>query len=258
VEPAFSFQLATGDYSLIELVGSYTTQMQNPQFLKLASQGGFQPAIELSRNRALNGAVAFKLRKAINFNSKLFYSHFSNLPTDGDFINPVLNGVESSIFGELTNQGTGRSYGFDLMLDKEFANAFYININSSIFETTYDDYKATNSFGFTSNVIVSKSIINKKKNVLKANLAFHYRGGAYVNNIVGSPVTQTQLSDYKRCDLRLQYTYKKKNQLTLDIQNLLNFENDAYYTQVPDTGELLLEKQLGTIPILSYKSIFGN
>lgn len=64
---------------------------------------------------------------------------------------------------------------------------------------------------------------------------------------------QLQLSDYYRADLRIYYKPSKRSTISLDIQNVTNRENDAYYYYEPLTQKSTLKKQLGMIPILSWR-----
>lgn len=88
------------------------------------------------------------------------------------------------------------------------------------------------------------------------NMDYHGRGGMvqYLppENIAWSKI---KLGDYKRLDLRLEFGNDTSSWI-LDIQNVAGFENDAYYYFDAYLDKNLLEKQLGTIPVLSYKRVF--
>ena len=69
----------------------------------------------------------------------------------------------------------------------------------------------------------------------------------------------SQLADYKRFDLRISWTKNKPNytrMLSLDIQNVFSFQNDAYMMYDPFLMEVVTETQLGIIPVLSYRVEF--
>jgi len=65
------------------------------------------------------------------------------------------------------------------------------------------------------------------------------------------------LNNYHRIDLRISFIKKGKwkNVFSLDIQNVMNRQNDAYYYFDPLKDEIVLQKQLGLIPILSWRVI---
>ena len=88
------------------------------------------------------------------------------------------------------------------------------------------------------------------------NMAYHGRGGMVQ---YFPPETfawsKRKLGDYKRLDLRLEFGNDKSSWI-LDIQNVAGFENEAYYYFDAYLDRTLLEKQLGTIPVLSYKRVF--
>ena len=74
-----------------------------------------------------------------------------------------------------------------------------------------------------------------------------------------TPPFAERLNDYMRLDLRLNYIVGRgqgKQVLSLDIQNVMSRENDAYYYYDPLVGDVVLKKQLGIIPILSYRRLW--
>ena len=68
-----------------------------------------------------------------------------------------------------------------------------------------------------------------------------------------------KLNDYVRLDLRLSWQKNKPKYTrtwSIDIQNVLNIENDAFYYYDTQQDDVLLEKQLGIIPVLAYRVEF--
>lgn len=61
---------------------------------------------------------------------------------------------------------------------------------------------------------------------------------------------------YSRIDARLQYTFKKKNSIILDIQNVTNRINTSFQFYDLLLNRQITEEQLGLLPILSYKRQF--
>jgi hypothetical protein len=56
--------------------------------------------------------------------------------------------------------------------------------------------------------------------------------------------------------VRMQFGWKEKNILSLDIQNVINRENEAYHYYDPWTRSRKQKQQLGMVPILSYTRKF--
>jgi len=113
--------------------------------------------------------------------------------------------------------------------------------------------------------MITKRFVGKNKS-LYLSLAAHSRGGAF-DPVIDLEESRDQektvystererLGNYFRIDLRANYTFRKKNSIILDIQNISNRMNDSYYRYDPVADDVLLEKQLGMIPVLSYKRIF--
>jgi len=250
---SLSLQISTGENSLIDYSSSLVSQMQDPYIYGIRSQNGAYVNLDLDRKSTIANSIGFKYNAAVNILTRVFYQSFFSLP-NSSMVSPVINGIPFDYRGELLDIGKARTYGVEFMIDKEI-NGYYINLNATLFKTKFLEYNATNSFGFINNISLSKTYVLKNNKILKIATASHFRGGAYVNNVLSPEYFQTRLSDYFRIDLRVSYEWKKNN-LTLDIQNLTNRLNDAYYYYEALIDDIALEKQLGTIPILSFKRFF--
>ncbi len=103
---------------------------------------------------------------------------------------------------------------------------------------------------------------------LRITSSFHFRNGFQRLRIdmdesrarlqtVYSGLDYGRLKTYQRLDLRISYIKKGKwkNVISLDIQNVMNRQNDAFYYFDPLLDEVQLQKQLGLIPILSWRVV---
>ena len=127
-------------------------------------------------------------------------------------------------------------------------------------------------FGHIVNIQVGQKIHFSENKFLGLSLSAHHRGGGYQHQIdkalsrsTGNTVYEstipfaTRHSSYFRSDARIYYMKKKpfpsayKFVVSLDIQNISNKENDAYFYFDPVTDKIQLEKQLGIIPVLSFR-----
>ena len=121
-------------------------------------------------------------------------------------------------------------------------------------------------YGYIFNIRLQKEWKFNQERAFGISASYHMRGGetqlsvstrlsrewGYTEFIHSAP-PQLKLSDYYRADLRIYYKPSKRSTISLDIQNVTNRENDAYYYYEPLTQKSTLKKQLGLIPILSWR-----
>lgn len=117
------------------------------------------------------------------------------------------------------------------------------------------------------NLKLDKSVKLSDKKSLRIVTSFHFRNGFRrlgIDRNSSKLRLQTvydgytsNLENYQRVDLRLSYVKKGKwkNVFSLDIQNVLNRQNEGFYYFDPLQDEVVLQKQLGLIPILSWRLI---
>ena len=183
----------------------------------------------------------------------------------------ILNGTnklgEGYDFNDLSLRDESQidSKGIELMIDKSWSGGWYAHANATFFDAQYSNLTFSNievntneNFKSIYNFVFTKEFYSKRNNKWVVNLAYHQRGGAYQNTYdwIEGTFVERRLSAYYRIDARFQYNWNSKNTLTLDIQNLTNNLNDAYYFYDAYLNKEVLQKQLGTIPILSYKRVF--
>lgn len=231
---------------------------------------------ELENNKAINSyaSVSYRLSnvKRSVVSLKLFNHYLFNLPipdnTEAYF---PYTGLDYMRPAKLRNEGIANSRGIEMSLDHSFSDDLQFVLNGSAFRSVYQrdgeniNYPAPNNFGFTTNMFATKKF-QIGSGDLFLSLAGHFRGGAYApkvdkeNSVLTKRIIYSseflQLGNYLRLDGRINYTFKKKNQIILDIQNLSNTKNDAFFNFDHVTGEELVEKQLGLIPVMSYRREF--
>lgn len=240
--------------SSIELGSSISTQEQTLEIF------GFNDNFrrkndELLRNKSFNTSISYKAEfiKNQKILVRLFYHHLYDLPADSLGYSPIFNAPYDIGDGtkQLLNRGVATNYGLELMYDQKFDNGFYMNTNLTFFDFTNDGYNATNNFKYLANLILSKSWSMQKERSLSANIAYHLRGGAYDYFQITNP---RRLNPYSRVDLRIQYEVKKST-FALDVQNVTNRKNDGFYYFDQLQQMLLQQKQLGLIPVFSWKRL---
>ncbi len=263
IEPYLQLQYSS-DPLIIEFNASKKSQMLASSIYGQISNENYNQSLQRSKTVASSLSLKYKKDK-YRLMSRAFYQYIYDLPAQSDLFtgllySPVMNGISFLSFGELDRISTGQTYGIELMADFDLGYDFYLNANATFFEATYDEFNATNNFGQIFNLTMTKEFGDH----FLVNIAAHYRGGAFENLPQFDAIYQSQLSDYYRIDVRVAYSWSDNNELSLDIQNVTNRLNDAYFSREL-TGHMFsgpsfsytLEKQLGIIPILSYKRIIN-
>ncbi|MFT6336952.1 MAG: hypothetical protein ACJATI_003713 [Halioglobus sp.] len=164
--------------------------------------------------------------------------------------------------------------GVSLYTDHTF-NGFSINTNLTLQDSKVGYFGANWSGGRGRSPLDYRYILNVRlqkewalgvNRALGVSTSLHMRGGKTQMNVSlaysrdwgyteyrHDLPPQLRLSDYLRADLRIYYKPSKQSTISLDIQNVSNKENDAYYYYEPLTKQSTLKKQLGLIPILSWR-----
>ena len=188
------------------------------------------------------------------------------------------------------NNGSANIYGISTNYDKEFSKGLYFSANATILKSKNKTVTLEDSpnaipydYGTLVNVRLQKKFEISKFKYLNVSTAFHYRGGMRESEIdlnrsklLGRTIYQgaqvdpngfvelpiNKLDPYHRLDLRISYVKKKsknnkyKSVISMDIQNLYGRENDAFHYYDPVKDRVELQKQLGMLPVISYRLEF--
>lgn len=244
------------------LNASYSGESQG---VLIRAAGGNQ----LNRMKVMAISSSWKLRdveKQLLLLGRIFFNTYSGLAHSGNYY-PVINDYDilSDLeILEFSGSGSARNYGFEFMMDKSFSSKFNLNINTSLFRSEFKSIngnwiRSRYSFGHIVNLVISRKFVFKNDRSLFINLAFHQRGGTVGSSYLMADISDPEnLKDFLRTDMRVQYNWKKRNQIVLDVQNLLNNENESYIFYDPYSEMNVIKYNLGMIPILSYKRIIGS
>lgn len=170
---------------------------------------------------------------------------------------------------DILAQGRSDIYGISISLVKNIGGVSVMS-NLTIMDSEHDDLeqrsKAPLDYGHIFNLNLTKNweLGNEKEFGISASL--HHRGGGRQNAVNGwgsyswghtnysyESNFATRLADYHRMDLRILYKPSKRSTISLDVQNVYNRENDAFYYFEPIGSESRLQTQLGLIPILGWR-----
>lgn len=174
----------------------------------------------------------------------------------------------------MINSGIASNVGIDLSLHKFISDEFYYLISGSLYRSTYEDIdNVKHDTRFNGNYVLNlttgkefhKTKITKTR-IFGMNLRAVLAGGMRYTPFTGlkpdpndpNPFSR-KLNDYFRSDVRFYWKWNKPKStatLALDIQNVTNRKNEAYYYHDVVKDGIVLKEQLGLIPNLSYKIEF--
>lgn len=209
-----------------------------------------------------------------------YYQKLYNAPvqTNPSSLYASINEDTGFITDTLVNKGSGRNYGIELSLERTFKHDFYYMVNGSLYRSTFSvdngpqrssAYNGTYSIHFLAG---KEFALLQRRSRLGINLKITETGGRrYVPvNLERSIEEKAQVSDwttayndqlphYFRTDLQLVYKVNRSRyslEWRLDIQNLTNRHNAAYYYYDVPTESVRLKKQVGIVPLLSCRVEF--
>lgn len=170
---------------------------------------------------------------------------------------------------DLAEDGQADIYGASVFIYRTLGSFDFssnLTVMKSKYKTDQTESDAPLDYGHIFNLTLAKKWVLKNYKVIGFSTSFHHRGGANQNivnnnnslpwgytNYSGDNQYSIKLTDYYRADLRIYYKPSIRSTISLDIQNVTNRENDGYYFYEPVSGETTLKKQLGLIPILSWR-----
>jgi hypothetical protein len=202
--------------------------------------------------------------RGIEFKNGLFLQNFTQIPVNTPLHFSAYNYFNEQVTFPLTSTGTGRTYGYDLSIEKNFRTV-YIITSFSIFKSMYSEGggQVPGRFGANYNFALTAGkeyTFGNKNKIFSTDLRFFIRDGFL------EPATaqddffyNERLDEYYRLDLRFSFRRNKRKSSViwaLDLQNALNHKNTASHYYDPYTRKTETRYQLGMIPVLSYKILF--
>lgn len=244
---------------------------------------------DLNQNRHLDFSRSLHLVLGYNWNfakdfrlrAEVYYQYLFSVPVGlgSNSYFSVINLNDGFVSIPLVSTGKGRNYGLEITVEKYFTHNYYFLYTLSLFDSKY---KGTDGVWrntiYNSNYVMNllggkEFIVGKRKiNRIGVNAKIIWRGGTRdtpidlaASEAAGTTVydnAQTnaiRLPDYFRVDFGANYRRNKKKydwMLSLDIQNVINRENVAYRSYDRYAHAIVYKRNLGIIPVLSYKVEF--
>lgn len=197
--------------------------------------------------------------------------HFDVPANIGGF--SALNLIETRVGEGLENIGKGRNYGLEATYQKLLSRDYYIMISGSVYSATYvtpggalwkGRFDGRHTFSFTGG-----KEFKSGPRIWGINTKILWIGGfretpidleasraAQQTMYVSGEPFALKLKDYFRPDLRI---YLKRSRagysttLALDLQNVSGTKNEAFSYFDAFQQKIIRQKQLGLIPVLSYR-----
>ncbi|WP_193217944.1 MULTISPECIES: TonB-dependent receptor [unclassified Imperialibacter] len=272
--PKTSFSFRSGIYSQVLSPYAYYTATSFPasgQPVTLSDRGN--PGLRYVKSWSSEIGWTQKIGNSSTLGATAFYQSLYDLPNsyDGyyDYFN-YMNYDGTYPLDVLASGGRGRVYGVSVEHRQQIVNGFYIWWGGSMYRSEYQDlfgkYRASNFDGrYSLNATFGKEWMATKKNGIErlfgVNSRMLYQGSFLQQGPdgIGGIFYANRLGDYFRVDMRVQWTRFKKGHtqmFAIDIQNLLNVDNPAYYYFDTVQNRQVLKYQLGMIPVLVYRIDF--
>lgn len=281
LEPRASLDWAPSTGNRWSLSYGLHSQLQLPQLYFSAASDRNQD-LDLSKAHHIVLGYRKNLDAGSQLSTEVFYQSIFDVPISSQSNSfSALNLLEGFIDEALVNEGTGKNYGIELSLQQFVSNGFYYLLNATAYESKYTgsdgierDTRFNGNYIFNATAGKEWRKISKKgkDRLWGVNLRIAYIGGfrdTPIDETASSAAQRTvyeteqaysiQQKNFFRTDLRI---YLKRNKadasrtLSLDIQNLTNAENVAYSYYDAQQNAVIIQNQLGLIPLLNYRVEF--
>jgi hypothetical protein len=274
LEPRLNVRLTPSAITQVDISYSLIGQLQQASAYRTNRELG------LTRSHNIDVTARTKTKGDLSLTGGLFYQSLFDVPvSDFEPAFSAINALEEIPPPGLENNGTGRNYGADLMVEKMFYSSNFFLIGGSYYDSKYkgaDGIERDTRWNgnYTVNSTYGKEWSRKEKNrVIALSTRILYLGGLRESKIdlprtrfVGetsydkynNPYSE-KLKDYFRFDLRLSFRKnrpKYTRTFAIDIQNLTNQQNEAYHYYDFIQEKIVTKFQLGIIPVLVYRIDF--
>lgn len=232
------------------------------------------------KSHHLIGSYNYSTSGGLRFTTEVYYQRLFNVPisTDPENFYWMLN--NSSNFPETTveSTGEGENYGVDVAIEKFFSSKVYFLLTGSVFKSYFypkngERYHSTYANDFVTGLTIGREFGFKKGRILQVGTRILYNGGnrytpldeavslaekRYVQDL--TRLNELQIPAYFRIDARIAYRFNAKKvsgNISLDIQNVLNYANNNGVGYNAETNELYFRNHTsGFVPVLAFQFDF--
>lgn len=272
INPRHSISAGAGLHGKIESLSTYL-------FSEKQSDGTYLlPNKNIGLTKAAHFVLGYglQLTEKWRFKTELYYQHLYNIPVENDSTSSLSLLNFSNWFPDvhLINKGTGRNYGIEFTLERNFEKNFYCMATGSIYQSSFtalDGIERDSRYdaGYAYNLLFGKEFLfgEQKNNVIGLNSKVSYIGGnRYIpvdlqaSQNAGYPIYSSNILSAKGDDIffiNFGITYrldkpKASHSIKLDFQNLTNNKAhvDEYFNS--RTNQIEYSTQLSFIPNIIY------
>ncbi|HEY3403356.1 MAG TPA: TonB-dependent receptor [Ohtaekwangia sp.] len=262
------------------------SRIENLQYYLARDHQAGGDEVQINKNLGFTRADHFIVgyEHSIQRDSKLkiesYYQELYNAPVQSNpaSVYASMNEDSGFITDTLINNGNGRNYGVEVSFEKSFSRNFYYLVNGSLFQSRFQiadgpERNTAYNGNYNYHVLIGKEFnVRSGRDVLGVNLKVTGAGGRrYIPIDLAASVEAGQvvyeldnafepsLPDYFRTDLQLVYRRNKPKfavEWRIDIQNVTDHVNPAYYYYDDPSESIRLKNQVGFLPIVSYRIEF--
>jgi hypothetical protein len=277
VKPAHTLSAAVGLHNRIEAISTYVSNVATSGGITQANKG-----LPLSRAVHTVAGYNFSFLRDFKLHSEVYFQYLFDVPvaTEAGSTFSILNQYDGFVNYQLQNKGRGINYGLEITLEKFFSKNYFFMLTASVFDSKYRAqngqwYNTAYNANYVMNALGGKEFIVGKKriNIIGITAKVLWRGGTRItpvllNESIAANTTvvdntraySERLPDYFRIDFGAYFRRNKKRWswvLSFDAQNVINRQNVAYKVFDPATASIVVKRNLGIIPVISWKVDFG-
>jgi hypothetical protein len=278
LEPRAAIRWQMSDKAQLSFSYGLHSQMQTPQlyaaeYSNTGFSGGNQKLAPSKSNQYVLGYQR-DFGRAGNLKLEAYWQQQFQIPVNEAMRFSAVNQTESIVFLSLENKGKARNIGLEATYQKLLTDNYYLLVSASVYDATYkvgDDvrrdsrFNGRHTFSFTG----GKEFRGQRGGLWGLNAKVLWLGGfrdmevneqdsrQYNATVYTNQYTyNVQMKDYFRPDLRI---YWKKSRpgfsrtLAIDLQNVSSTKNEAYRYYDTIERKVVIQKQLGLIPVVSYR-----
>jgi hypothetical protein len=223
-----------------------------------------------------------KLSSSRYFSASMYWQKFWHVPVAESIRGTysIMNYPEPRITEQLYNVGKARNFGMEFSYGQHLEDNWYYHMSSSLYRAQYTGSENIWKDGRYDGRFSIQLIAGKERRIQKnsaffktmgLSVRFIIRGGFRENSI---DVEQSELLEktvfsndefplhqdaYFRPDVSIYWLKDKKklrSRLSIDIQNFISYGNSAFKKYDSVRGKVFESKQLGIIPVISYRIDF--
>lgn len=288
IEPRLGIDYSPSRSHTLSFAASLHSQIQSPYLYFYGAQTvGDNPVeqnidIGLTKSAHLILGDEWMITDKVQLKSEAYFQYLFNIPvevaTNSFSLINAGSGFSRLFPQELTNGGTGRNMGVEMMLSRSFVDGYYYVISGTLFDSKYRGsdniwrnttfngryaFSAVGGKGFNVGILNSQLVLGG---------SVTYAGGRWYGPVdeeasareleiiyVNETVNTLQFRPYFRTDLKVNFRWNRPrvtHEFAVDLVNVFDTQNILTLTYNPNDpeGQFIREEyQLGFLPIFYYK-----